>query len=52
MQTAGLDEAQAELRLSGEISINSDMQMTIFISSLYKPFRQEEFIKGTFSETT
>ena len=28
MQTAGLDEAQAELRLSGEISINSDMQMT------------------------
>ena len=28
MQNAGLDEAQAESRLPGEISITSDMQMT------------------------
>ena len=28
MRNAGLDEAQLELRLPGEISINSDMQMT------------------------
>ena len=28
MSNAGLDEAQAESRLSGEISITSDMQMT------------------------
>ena len=28
MQNAGLDEAQAGIRLPGEISITSDMQMT------------------------
>ena len=28
MKNAGLDEAQVELRLPGEISITSDMQMT------------------------
>ena len=28
MRNAGLDEAQAESRLPGEISITSDMQMT------------------------
>ena len=28
MRTTGLDEAQLESRLPGEISINSDMQMT------------------------
>ena len=28
MRNAGLDEAQAEIRLPGEISITSDMQMT------------------------
>ena len=28
MRNAGLEEAQAELRLLGEISITSDMQMT------------------------
>ena len=28
MRNTGLEEAQAELRLPGEISINSDMQMT------------------------
>ena len=28
MQNAGLDEAQAESRFPGEISITSDMQMT------------------------
>ena len=28
MRNAGLDEAQAESRLLGEISITSDMQMT------------------------
>ena len=28
MRNSGLDEAQAESRLSGEISITSDMQMT------------------------
>ena len=28
MRNAGLDEAQVELRLPGEISISSDMQMT------------------------
>ena len=28
MRNAGLDEAQAELRLPGEVSIASDMQMT------------------------
>ena len=28
MQNVGLDEAQAGIRLQGEISITSDMQMT------------------------
>ena len=28
MKNTGLDEAQAEIRLQGEISITSDMQMT------------------------
>ena len=28
MQNAGLDKAQVELRLPGEITITSDMQMT------------------------
>jgi len=28
MQNPGLDEAQARIRLPGEISITSDMQMT------------------------
>ena len=28
MQNAGLDEAQAESRFPGKISVNSDMQMT------------------------
>ena len=28
MQNAGLDETQLELRLPGEISVTSDMQMT------------------------
>ena len=28
MQNAGLDEAQAGIRIGGEISITSDMQMT------------------------
>ena len=28
MQNAGLDEAQMESRLQGEISVTSDMQMT------------------------
>ena len=31
MQNAGLDEAQLELRLLGEISITSDMQMTLHL---------------------
>ena len=31
MLNAGLDEAQVESRLLGEISITSDMQMTPFI---------------------
>ena len=29
MRNAGLEEAQLESRLSGEISITSDMQMTL-----------------------
>ena len=28
MSNAGLDEAQAEIKIAGEISITSDMQMT------------------------
>ena len=28
MRNAGLDEAQAEIKIPGEISITSDMQMT------------------------
>jgi len=28
MQNAGLEEAQAEIKLSGKIAITSDMQMT------------------------
>ena len=28
MRNAGLDEAQAVIKIQGEISINSDMQMT------------------------
>ena len=28
MQNAGLDEAQAEIKIAGKISITSDMQMT------------------------
>ena len=28
MQNAGLDEAQAGIKIAGEISITSDMQMT------------------------
>ena len=33
MQNAGLDEAQAGIRLVGEISIISDMQMTLVAES-------------------
>ena len=29
MQNAGLDEAQAEIKTEGEVSITSDMQMTL-----------------------
>ena len=29
MQNAGLDEAQAEIKIEGEVSITSDMQMTL-----------------------
>ena len=32
MRNAGLDEAQAEIRLLGEIPITSDMQMTLYLS--------------------
>ena len=39
MQNAGLDEAQLESRLQGEISITSDMQMT-------PPLWQEEELKS------
>ena len=28
MQNAGLDEAQAGIKIAGEISVTSDMQMT------------------------
>ena len=32
MQNAGLDEAQAEIKTEGEVSITSDMQMIPFNS--------------------
>ena len=36
MQNAGLDEAQAGIRLLGEISIVSDMQMTQHLQQKWK----------------
>ena len=31
MRTAGLDEAQAGIKIAGEVSITSDMQMTPYL---------------------
>ena len=36
MQNAGLDEAQAEIKIAGKISITSDMQMTSLLCQKHK----------------
>ena len=41
MRNAGLDEAQAGIKILGEISITSDMQMTPPLKSLLKEVKEE-----------
>ena len=41
MRNAGLDEAQARIKIPGEISITSDMQMTPPLKSLLKEVKEE-----------
>ena len=42
MQNAGLDEAQAGIRLLGEISTTSDMHIFFSLFDLYLPSAQRE----------